>query len=99
MPNGQAEKPFTITKEQILAKLWEFASIPPEQSNGRLKSQIAASQSLYEKGVHAPAIQRLSEIADMDASRTGGRHTDQKAAANALKEIIGSVKPDKSGVQ
>jgi hypothetical protein len=35
----------------------------------------------------------------MDPSKTGGRHTDQKAAAAALMEIVGSVKPDKIGVQ
>jgi hypothetical protein len=99
MPNGQVEKPFTVTKEQIIARLWELASLPPKQTNGNFEGQISACKSLYEKVEYAPAIRRLNEIANMDPSKTGGRHTDQKAAAAALMEIVGSVKPDKIGVQ
>jgi hypothetical protein len=99
MPNGQTEKPFTVTKEQIIARLWELASLPPKQTNGSFEGQISACKSLYEKVKYAPAIQRPNEIANMDPPETGGRQTDQKAAAKALKEIVGSVKPDKSEVQ
>jgi hypothetical protein len=99
MPNGQAEKPFTITREQIIARLWELASLSHEQTNGNFEGQISACKNLYEKVEYAPAIQRLNEIANLDPSETGGRQADQKAAAEALREILGSVKPDKSGVQ
>jgi hypothetical protein len=99
MANGQDEKPFTVTKEQIIARLWQLASLQPEETEGRLKGQIFACKSVYEKVRYAPAIQRLNEIANMDPSRTGGRQTDQKTAAKVLNELIGSVKPSKSGVQ
>jgi hypothetical protein len=99
MPNGQIEKPFTVTKEQIIARLWELASLSPEETNGNFEGQISACKSLYEKVRYAPAIQRLNQIATIGPSETGGRHTDQKAAAKALREIVGSVKPNKTGVQ
>jgi hypothetical protein len=99
MTNGQVEHPFTVTKEQIIARLWELASLPPEQTNGNFEGQISACEDLYEKVRYEPAIQRLNEIANLDPSKTGGRQTDQKAAAEVLREIVGSIKPDKSGVQ
>lgn len=93
-----AMKPFTISKEQIVARMWELASMSPEETKGTLDGQIEACKSLHEMG-YAPAIPRLSEIANVDTSRTGGRQTDQKAAARFLKEIVGSMKPDTSGIQ
>ena len=99
MPNGQDEKPFIITKEQLIARLWELASLPPERTNGNFKGQISACKDLYEKVRYEPAIQRLNEIASLDPSASGGRQTDQKAAAEALRKIVGSIKVDKSGVQ
>ena len=91
-------KPFTITKEQIVARMWQLASTPPEETKGTLEGQIDACESLHEMG-YAPAIPRLSEIANMDTARTGGRQTDQKAAARVLKKLVGSMKPDTSGIQ
>ena|ERR1700678_4308138 len=99
MANGQVEKSFTVTKNQIIARLWELASLSPEQTKGNFEGQISACKSLYHKVEYAPAMQRLNEIAEMDPSETGGRRTDQRAAAKALKEIVGSVKPEKTGVQ
>jgi hypothetical protein len=99
MPNGQVDKPFTITKEQIIERLWQLASLPPEQTNGNFEGQISACKSLYEKLKYEPAIRRLNEIANLDPSVTGGRQTDQKAATIVLKEIVGSIKPYKDGVQ
>jgi hypothetical protein len=92
-------EPIEETKRRVVAKLWEFAMITPEQSHGRLKDQIACCKDLYENFRYAPALQRLSEIANMDASRTRGRQSGQKAAAKLLKEYLNSIKPDKSGVQ
>ena len=91
-------KPFTITKEQIVARMWELASLPPEETKGTLKGQISACESLHEMG-YAPAIPRLSEIANEKTSRTGGRQTDQKAAEKILRKIVVSMKPGTSGIQ
>jgi hypothetical protein len=91
-------KPFTITREQVIARMWELASIPPEQTRGTLEGQIDACESLHELGF-APAIPRLSEIANVDSSRTGGRQTDQKAAERFLRKVVGSMKPETSGIQ
>jgi hypothetical protein len=91
-------KPLTITKEQIIARMWQLASMPPEETKGTLEGQIDACESLHELG-YAPAIPRLSEIANVDTSRTGGRQTDQKAAATFLRKLVGSMKPDTSGIQ
>jgi hypothetical protein len=92
-------EPITVTKEMIIAKLCEFAAITPEQSQGSLKGQIAACKSMYEKGEFQRATQRLSELANMDPSRTGGHRHDQEAAAKLLKGFVSSIKPDKSGLQ
>ena len=91
-------KPFTITREQIVARMWQLASMSPEETKGTLEGQIEACQSLHKMG-YAPAIPRLSEIANVDTSRTGGRQTDQEAAAKFLRELVGSMKPDTSGIQ
>lgn len=87
--------------QESAAKLLKrlVSSIKVDKTNGSFEGQISACKSLYEKVEYAPAIQRLNEIANMDPSETGGRQTDQKAAAEALREIVGSVKPDKTGVQ
>jgi hypothetical protein len=98
MSNEQAEKPHP-TREQVIARMWELASMPPHRTNGNFEGQIGACKWLYEKVEYAPAILRLKEIANMDPSETGGRQTDQKAAAEALKEIVSSINPDKTGVQ
>jgi hypothetical protein len=40
------------------------------------------------------ALQRLSEIANIDADRTKGRRLDQKAAAKLRKRLASSTKMD-----
>jgi hypothetical protein len=90
-------KPFTITREHVIARMWQLASTPPEETKGTLEGQIDACESLHEMG-YAPAILRLSEIANVDTSRTGGRETDQKAAARFLRKLVASMKPDTSGI-
>jgi hypothetical protein len=91
-------KPFTITTEQILTRMWQLASTPPEKTEGTLDGQIEACKTLHEMG-YAPAIHRLSEIADMDISRTRGRQTDQATAERLLKELVDSITPDTTGIQ
>jgi hypothetical protein len=95
---GFSMKPFTITREQIVARMWELASVAPEKTRGTLGGQIEACQSLHEMG-YTPAISKLSEIANVDTSRTRGRQTDQKAAEKFLKKIVVSMKPDTSAIQ
>jgi hypothetical protein len=88
----------TATRERIILRIWQLASTPPEKTRGRLKSQIDACKMLHEYG-YPPAIQMLNDIANMDTSRTGGRETDQKAAARLLKKIVGSITPDSGRMQ
>ena len=98
MSDERAEKPLP-TREQVIARMWELASMPPDRTRGNFGGQIDACKWLYANVEYAPAIHRLKEIANIDPSETGGRQTDQKAAAEALKEIVTSIKPDKAGVQ
>jgi hypothetical protein len=98
MSDEQAEKPLR-TRKQLIERMWELASMPPDRTNGNFEGQIGACKWLYEKVEYAAAIQRLKEIADMDPSETGGRQTDQKAAAEALKEIVRSIDPDMTKTQ
>jgi hypothetical protein len=88
-------KPFT--REQLIARMWQLASIPPEETKGTLEGQIDACKTLHEMG-YPPGIRRLSEIANVDISRTGGRQTDQQAAARFLRKLVGSMKPDTSAI-
>ena len=60
-------------RKAVVAKLWELASMSPEQTDGALKGQIKACKTLYLLCGYQPALQRLSEIASIDASRTKGR--------------------------
>jgi hypothetical protein len=91
-------EPVTITREKVIARLWELASLPPEETAGTLDGQIDGCKLLHEMG-YARAVQRLSEIAGMDSSRTGGQETDQKAASRLLKEIVGSMEPENGRIQ
>lgn len=88
----------TATREKIILRMWQLASTPPEKTRGRLKGQIDACKMLHECG-YPPAIQMLNDIANMDTSRTGGRETDQKAAAKLLRKIVDSIPPDIGTVQ
>jgi hypothetical protein len=92
-------EPVTFTKEQAIAGYWEIATITPEDSNGDLRAQIRACRNLYRFHGYEPALQRLSEIANIDPAKTKGRRRGQEAAAKMLKGFVSSIKPDKSGVQ
>jgi hypothetical protein len=87
------------TREDLVAKLLEFASIPPEQTKGTLNGQIRACKTLCGEWGYQPALQKLSEIASIDASRTKGSRRDQEAAPKLLKKYLNAIKLDKSGVQ
>ena len=62
-------EPFTVIKEQILARLWQLASLPPEETEGWLKAQIGACKCVYEKVRYVPAVRRLNEIANTGYER------------------------------
>jgi hypothetical protein len=92
-------EPITVTKEMIISRLRELAAVPPEQTRGTLNGQISACETLYLKFGYQPALQRLSEIASVDVSRTKGHCRDQEAAARLQKKFLNAVKVDKSGIQ
>jgi hypothetical protein len=88
----------TITRERVVARLWELACIPPEKTRGTLNGQIDACKMLHGMGFPL-AIQRLREIAGMDASRTGGNSNDQGAADRLLLKIVREMEPESPGIQ
>jgi hypothetical protein len=88
-------EPFTFTKEQAIAIYWGIAAKPPEDTGGNLRAQIRACKAMYFTLGHEPAVQRLSEIANIDAARTRGRRRDQEAAARLLKLLVSLIKLDK----
>jgi hypothetical protein len=93
-------KAISFTKEDAIARLWVFATMTPEETKGSLKNQIDACRSLYEMFRYQPALQRLSEIATIDAARTKGSRWRQETAAKLLKRLVSSIKVDKNqGIQ
>jgi hypothetical protein len=93
-------EPITFTKENAIAGYLEIAMKPPEDTKGSLRDQIHACRSMYEKFGYQSALQRLSEIANIDAARTNGRRRDQESAAKLLKNYVSSVKVGKNqGIQ
>ena len=88
---------FTIGK--AIEWYWEFAQTPPEKTRGSLKCQIEACKQMYLLG-HQPALAMLSELANIDPSRTKGHRRGQEAAEKLLKRLVSSIKVDKSrGIQ
>jgi hypothetical protein len=83
----------------MIAKLCEFAGMPPEQTRGTLNGQIKACEALSLKFGYQPTLQMLGEIARIDVSRTKGRSRGQEAAAKLQKSFLNAIKVDKSGVQ
>jgi hypothetical protein len=81
-------EPVTFTKEQAIAMYWEIAAKPPEDTGGNLRAQIRACKALYFTLGYEPAVERLSEIANIDAARTRGRRRDQEAAVKLLKILV-----------
>ena len=92
-------EPIPVTKEKLIARLWEIAATPPEATRGSLKGQIRACRMMYSEFGYKPALQKLDEIAHIDPARTKGLTRDQEAAAKMLKRLVSSIKVDKSGVQ
>jgi hypothetical protein len=92
-------KPSSVTKEQLIARLWELAAIPPEKTRGNLKGQISACNTAYCTFGYEPALGRLGELASIDPARTRGRRRDQESATKLLKRLLSSLRADKSGVQ
>jgi hypothetical protein len=85
----------TLTKEEATTALWGLALNEPEDTGGDLSIQIRACEMIYRTLGYEPALQRLSEIANIDAARTKGRRRDQEAAAKLRKHLASSLKVDK----
>jgi hypothetical protein len=83
----------------LFAKYYEFAAMPPEQTNGTLNAQIKACEALYLKFGYQQALQMLGELSSIDVSRTKGRSRGQAGAAKLQKRFLKAIKVDKSGVQ
>jgi hypothetical protein len=88
-----------ITQGTVCRRLWELAQIEPEQTRGSLKGQVDCCEKMYRFFKFEPALQRLNELASIDPTRTRGRRTSQERAEKLLKQILASLKTDKSWVQ
>lgn len=80
-----------LTKEEAITALWGLALNEPEDTGGDLSVQIRACEMIYRTLGHEPALQRLSEIANIDPDRTKGRRLDQEAAAKLRKYLTSST--------
>jgi hypothetical protein len=89
------KEPTTLTKEEAITALWGLALNEPEDTLGELSVQIGACEMMYRTLAYEPALQRLSEVADIDAARTKGRRRDQEAAAKLRKHLASSTKMDR----
>ena len=93
-------EPNTLTKDWIIARLYEIAAAPPETTRGNLTDQIKACRTAYCQFGYEPALGRLREIADIDAARTKGQRRHQESAEKLLKRLLSSIKVDKTqGIQ
>lgn len=88
-------EPTTLTKQEAITVLWGLALNEPENTRGELKVQILACEMIYRTLEYGPALQRLSEIANIDAARTKGRRRQQQAAAKLLKHLVSLIKVDR----
>ena len=82
----------TLTKEEAIIALWSLALNEPEDTGGDLSVQIRACEMIYRTLGHEPALQRLSEIANIDPERTKGSRLDQETAAKLRKHLASSTK-------
>jgi hypothetical protein len=100
---SDVEMPDLTNREELrrfmVAKLCEFAAIPPEQTKGTLRAQIRACRILYTKMSYQPALQMLGQLSGIDVSRTNGHTRGQETAAKLQKKLLNAIKVDKSGVQ
>ena len=93
-------EPTAVTKKEIIAILRGIAANSPEDTRGDLSAQIRACQMMYCTLGHKPALQRLSEIANVEAVRTKGHRKDQELAMGLLKSLLSSMEVDgKQGIQ
>jgi hypothetical protein len=93
-------EPTPFSKNEAIAILRGIAANSPEDTRGDLSAQIRACQMMYCTLGHKPALQRLNEIANVEAVRTKGRRKDQERAMNLLKSFLSSMEVDgKQGIQ
>jgi hypothetical protein len=89
-------EPTKFTKGDAVAVLWDIAASPPEDTRGSLVGQIKACKMMYSTFGYGQALQRLSELSNIDESRTEGHRRGQESAAKLLKRFVSSVKVDKN---
>jgi hypothetical protein len=89
-------EPISVTKGWMIARLWELAAIPPEETRGNLRDQIKSCKVLYCTFGYKPALGRLSELASIDPARTKGHRRGQESAAKWLKRLVSSIKVGKN---
>jgi hypothetical protein len=93
-------EPTAFTKKEAIAILRGIAANSPEDTRGDLSAQIRACQMMYCTLGYKPALQRLSEIANVEAVRTKGHRKDQELAMEVLKSLLSSMEVDgKQGIQ
>ena len=93
-------EPTVFTRKETIAILRGIAANSPEDTRGDLSAQIRACQLMYCTLGHKPALQRLSEIANVDAVRTKGHRRDQELALELLKSLLSSMEVvGKQGIQ
>jgi hypothetical protein len=93
-------KSINFTKEDAIAILWEIAANAPEAKKGNIRGQVRACKMMYCTLGYEPALQRLSELANIDAARTKGHRRGQESAERLLKRLVTSIKVNKNqGIQ
>jgi hypothetical protein len=93
-------EPTGFSKKEAIAILRGIAANSPEDTRGDLSAQIRACQMMYCTLGYKPALQRLIEIANVEAVRTKGHRKDQELAMNLLKSFLSSMEVDgKQGIQ
>lgn len=92
--------PTAFTRKETIAILWGIAANSPEDTRGDLSVQIRACRMMYCTLGYRPALQRLSEIANVDAVRTKGHRRDQEVAMELLTSLLCSTESvGKQGIQ
>lgn len=87
-----------FTKADAIARCWQLAATPPEETKGSLRGQIAACKLMYEMG-HKPALSKLSELANIDPARTKGNRKGQESAAKLLERLASSIEVENRAIQ
>ena len=87
-------KPTAFTKKDVIAILRGIAANSPEDTRGDLSAQIRACQMMYCTLEYKPALQRLSEIANVEPVRTKGHRKDQEIAMELLKSLLSLMEVD-----